>query len=70
MIAVTYPHLTVDQSGVATITGTTAKVLEIALDRASFRMPMKFSGIIRIFLCFKSTPRWHIITTIRRRKMR
>ena len=33
MIAVTYPHLTVDQSGVATIAGTTTKVVEIALDR-------------------------------------
>ncbi len=33
MIAVTYPHLTIDQSGVATITGTTTKVIEIALDR-------------------------------------
>jgi uncharacterized protein (DUF433 family) len=36
MIANNYPHLTVDQSGVANITGTTTKVIEIALDRIAY----------------------------------
>ena len=36
MITMNYPYLTVDPSGVATITGTTTKVVEIALDRIAY----------------------------------
>ena len=33
MIAPMYPHLTIDDAGIAVIAGTTTKVVEVALDR-------------------------------------